>query len=103
MFLKINDIRDVFLKVKRTLVAGDNSERKEYFGERNSIISFVTVTSLMHLKMIVCHYLGMQWKGDGLVGGMVREVVTLIHTKFLDPFLCTTVRLSKGFNIKSYF
>lgn len=100
MFLRINDITDVFLKVKRTLVAGDNSERKEYFGKRNSIISFVTVTSLMHLKMIVWHYLGMQWKGHGLVGGMVREAVTLIYTKFLDPFLCTTVRLSKGFNIK---
>lgn len=31
MFLRINDIRDAFLKVNRTLVDGDNSERKEYF------------------------------------------------------------------------
>lgn len=86
------------LKVKRTLVAGDNSE-EGILGKRNSIISFVTVTSLMCLKMIVWHYL-MQWKGHGLVGGMVREAVTLIYTKFLDPFLCTTVHVSKGFNIK---
>ena len=69
-------------------------------GRENSIISCVTVTSLMHLRMIAWHYLGMKWKGDGFVGIVIREVVKAIHKKFLDTFLPTIVHLSKGFNIK---
>lgn len=45
----------------------------------------------------------MNWKGDGLVGDMVRQVVRTIHTNFTDIFVPTIVHLSRGFNIKSYF